>query len=110
MRSMTTTRLIVGRGMTTALLGAALLSLSPAAFSAGAADGPPAGTQTQDIQARRHALVEARLNRMANRLEIKASQQGAWKAYAATVESLPDTPHPSPPRDADAAALLRFKA
>lgn len=75
---------------------------------------PATGEAPADRQAAReqhiNARIQARLNRMAERLQIDASQQAAWAAYAQTVESLFTGGWSKPPADADAAALLRLRA
>jgi LTXXQ motif family protein len=55
--------------------------------------------------------INARLDKMAERLEIRASQQGAWATYRAMVIGLADTSGLTrPAADADAATLLRYRA
>ncbi len=91
-----------------------LLALSSlAAAAAPVQTAATEATAPQDSAARQQQLkarVQARLQRMAERLQIDASQQAAWAAYAQTVESLFAAARPKPPADADAAALLRFRA
>lgn len=57
-----------------------------------------------------HELVKARLDKLANRLEIKASQRPAWEAFAKAVEALADRPLKHPDEDADAPAIAHFRA
>jgi protein CpxP len=58
----------------------------------------PAGANHEQMsnheQMREHFRehIKARLDKLAERLEIKASQQPAWEAYAAAVESLMEQP------------------
>jgi hypothetical protein len=59
---------------------------------------------------RMRARMSQRLDRLAARLEIKASQQDAWAAYRKTVESTFGDRPQRPARDADAATLTRFRA
>ncbi|MGO9445525.1 MAG: Spy/CpxP family protein refolding chaperone [Thiobacillaceae bacterium] len=67
--------------------------------------------QSGTRHARLRMRLSARLDRMADRLEISASQQGAWGAYRAVVIGLADgSPPTRPAADADAAALLRYRA
>jgi hypothetical protein len=58
--------------------------------------------------------IKARLDKLAERLEIKASQQPAWEAFAASVESLADHPGQKPDmkKDAeeDAGAMIHHRA
>jgi len=49
------------------------------------------------------------LDKIAARLEIKASQQAAWSAYAQAIESMPPPKPPAAP-DGDAAAITRMHA
>jgi hypothetical protein len=56
------------------------------------------------------ARMKARLDTMANRLEIKASQQGAWDSFAKAVSAMPALSIKRPDPDADAATLARFGA
>ncbi len=57
-----------------------------------------------------HERIKSRLDKLHERLEISATQQTAWNAFAATMEALP-APHATPPGpNADAAAILHFRA
>jgi len=62
--------------------------------------------RTERMQAR----MSQRLDRLAARLEIKASQQEAWSAYRGTLQSMFQNRPQRPATDADAATLLRFRA
>ena len=58
-------------------------------------------------------MIQHRLDSAASRLEIKASQQSAWQAYAAAVQALGETDKLKPTQpdaDADAAAIARERA
>jgi len=57
-----------------------------------------------------HERLQRHLDRMAQRLEIKASQQAAWTAYTKTVESLFGSRPARPAADADAATIVRMRA
>lgn len=59
---------------------------------------------------RMRELIKARLDKLADRLEIKASQQPAWEAFAKAVAALADRPLKRPDEDADAAAIAHFRA
>jgi LTXXQ motif family protein len=96
--------------------GAALLIgalLAGAALSA-SADRPPEryhrGMGTPPSAEEMKAHLQRHLDKMAGRLEIKASQQGAWAAYAQAIEALGPPGHEPPPPDADAATLTRRHA
>ena len=54
--------------------------------------------------------TQARLDALAKRLQINASQQDAWNAYASTIESMFDMRPARPAADADAATIARFRA
>lgn len=62
--------------------------------------------------AQMQARMKAHLAKLHERLEIKASQESAWEAFAKSIEALPmgmdKTKRPGP--DADAATLARFRA
>ncbi len=51
-----------------------------------------------------------RLNKLANRLEIKASQQSVWEAYVKSVEAMPEKHADAPGHDADAATIAHDRA
>lgn len=98
------------KSITRSKLGAALLAagLALAAVTpVGAAPGPGfRGEMTPQMQER----MQARLDSMARRLEIKASQQDAWQAYAKVSKEMFDARPTPPAKDADAAALARHRA
>ena len=54
--------------------------------------------------------LKEKLDQSAQRLELKASQQNAWQAYAATVQALGSGPDNEPGKTADAATIARFHA
>jgi len=55
--------------------------------------------------------VDRHLDRLAARLEIRASQQEAWKSFATAVRGMvPATPPEAPTKDVDAAARARQAA
>ena len=85
-----------------ALLAVALLS------SAMAAD--PGVNRAQQRAQHRQQWVRVRLERDANRLEIKASQQAAWKEYASARTALADRAIARPASDADAATIAKAHA
>jgi phage protein D len=59
---------------------------------------------------RMHEHMKARLDKLAERLEIKSSQQGAWEAFSKSVEMLADRAVKNPNEDADAAAIASYRA
>lgn len=54
--------------------------------------------------------MKARLDKLAERLEIKSSQQGAWEEFAKSVEMLAERSVKRPDDDADAATIARYRA
>lgn len=110
------------RAIATAFLGGSLLAASVPALSHGPGHGGPGGPgygrfaeQMTDadrarMQERRQAGMKQRLDRMAERLDIKSSQQDAWAEYRKVRESLMGTPPQFPAKDADAATITRFRA
>jgi hypothetical protein len=57
-----------------------------------------------------HGHLKVRLNKLADRLEIKSSQQASWEEFAKSVESLSDRSVKMPGDDADAATISRYRA
>jgi hypothetical protein len=82
------------------------------AADAGKPPASPAGAATPADMAQRHqAMIQHHLDAAAARLEIKASQQSAWQAYAAAVKDLAaEGMPPRPDADADAATIARQRA
>jgi cell pole-organizing protein PopZ len=70
----------------------------------------PHGQMQQDWAPHRQQWVKAQLARMAERLEIKASQQGAWEAYAKVIGEAANVSIKMPDENADAAAIARAHA
>jgi cell pole-organizing protein PopZ len=79
-------------------------------MSAWAQPAQPQQTE-QNWAQHRQEVVKARLAKMAERLQINASQQKAWQTYAKVIE---DASNMSPPKKfdekADAAATIRSQA
>lgn len=81
---------------------------APLVWAAPAQNAPSA--PSAQMQERMQAYQQKRLDRMADRLEIRASQQGAWGAYVKVRKEL-FAARPTPPaQDADAATLARQRA
>ena len=57
-----------------------------------------------------HERIKNRLDKLAQRLEIKASQQAAWGEFAKSVEALAEHAAQKPGDDADALAISRYRA
>ena len=108
----------IARAVSVAVLGATLVATTVPAFSQAPGEGgrgPALRAQMSDadraqMRARMQARMSQRLDRLAARLEIKASQQDAWGQYRKTAESLMQDRPQRPARDADAATLMRFRA
>jgi hypothetical protein len=66
-------------------------------------------TQEQ-MQQHMQEHMKARLDKLAQRLEIKASQQAVWEDFAKSVETLPNRNAKKPADDADAATIARYHA
>lgn len=60
-------------------------------------------------QHRQH-WIKAKLSKMADRLEIKSSQQGVWQAFAKAVEEPLNIPMKKPDANEDAATMARRHA
>src|SRR5580693_3687568 len=98
------------RKNTVRLLTFAALSAALFANSAAWAAAPNAEAQ-QDWDKHRQEWVKHRLDRLADRLEIKASQQGAWQVYTKTIESIVgQSPVQKPEMKSDAAGMTRLRA
>ncbi len=87
-------------------LAGALLAAATGAMAQTAA--PPAPDAS--IQARRQQMMQARLDRLGQRLEVRASQEDAWQKYSQALRSFAAPPAPIPGPNADAATLMRFRA
>jgi hypothetical protein len=66
--------------------------------------------QKQMNQEKMHEHMKVRLDRLAERLEIKSSQQAVWEEFAKSVEMLADRNAKKPNDDADAATISRYRA
>jgi hypothetical protein len=76
------------------------------------ADTPAKEGMHADMVKHRQEMVKAGLSKAADRLELKASQQGAWQAFAKVIEETMAVPPkmPVPDPNADAATLTRQHA
>jgi hypothetical protein len=91
----------------TLLIGALLMSM---VNSVALANPEGQGDEWRPNPEKMHEHIKARLDKLANRLEIKASQQPAWDTFAKAVEALADVPANRPGENADAAAVAHFRA
>jgi hypothetical protein len=96
------------------LAASVALALS-AGWVAGVAAQAPAPADRAAMH-QRHGMehmqmkMKERIAKMAARLEIKASQQGAWGDYVKARESMWANPPVRPAKDADAATIARSRA
>lgn len=101
---------LMARGVASLALAASVISVAAPVLSQGADPGKPSATQDAAEEKRMREPVHARLERLAQRLEIKASQQQAWNAYVGVAQSMADTKLTRPGAEADAATLLRSRS
>ena len=64
----------------------------------------------EQMQQYRQEHMKIGLDRLAHRLEIKASQQAVWEDFAKSVETLADQNEKKPGDDADAATIAHYRA
>lgn len=93
------------RSLAALAVGASLWIVVPPAQSAAPDEGAP-----ERMQERMREHLQSRLDRLARRLELTASQQSAWSSYVAAVLTPAGAWPQRPGSDADAATLLRFRA
>ena len=91
-------------------IAAALVVAAPVFSQPTGANAPTASTSVDARHARIQHHLQARLDRMAERLQITSTQQAAWTSYANTIQSLFGTSLTRPAADADAARITRFRA
>lgn len=110
-------RTTIARSIAAALLGSAVLVTAVPAVSQPHGEGHRGARMSQMTDADRaqmrervQARMNQRLDRLAARLEIKASQQEAWDAYRKARASIFEARPQWPGRDADAATMTRFRA
>jgi hypothetical protein len=110
-------RTTIARTVAAALLGSAVLVTAVPALSQPHGEGHRGARHTQMTEAdraqmreRMQARMNQRLDRIAARLEIKASQQDVWDIYRRARASMFENRPSRPARDADAATLTRFRA
>ena len=89
-------------------LAAGALVAAASLTSVWAAD--PGGDHASRWSQHRQEWVRTRLQRDANRLEITASQQAAWREYASARSALAERSVSKPGRDADAATIAKYRA
>ncbi len=107
---MKTYRNFTTRSLAALAVAAALITAAAPVLSQPNTAGQPATAAGASRQDRMREHIQTRLNRMAEQLKLEPSQQDAWNAYAKTVEGMAGTSLTRPAADADAAALVRFRA
>jgi len=80
------------------------------AFAATPPTGDHATMHQQHRMERMQSKLKERIAKMASRLEITASQQGAWGEYVKARESMMANRPARPARDADAATFAKSRA
>lgn len=103
-------RTFIRRSLVSTVLAGSLIALAAPVYSNPASEKPVSAQDPAARQAHVRERVQAGLRRLAERLQLDASQQGAWSAYTKTVEGMMGGSWTQPPADADAAALMRFRA
>ncbi len=94
-------------GILTAIAFVLATAAVPAAFAAASEE---AATRHQQHMQKFQAHMKSRLDKMAARLEIKASQQAAWSDYVKAREAMLGDHPMRPAADADAASIARSRA
>lgn len=104
----------IGAALITGALSLSLGSAIAQPYGEGGRGPGPRAPMTEADRAQMHERMQARmrqrLDRLAARLEIKASQKGAWDEFRRTVTSMFKERPQRPGSDADAATLMRFRA
>ncbi|HUD26482.1 MAG TPA: Spy/CpxP family protein refolding chaperone [Burkholderiaceae bacterium] len=94
-----------------AILPALLLAALPLASMAQQARDPADPPHQARMHEYMQQSMQKHLDHLASRLEIRASQQEAWNAFATAVRGMvPDKPHERPAQSADAASRARLAA
>ena len=108
---MNTYRTFVARAVAAAGIALSLITLSaPLLSHADIGSSPVTAENAATRQNHMRERMSSRLDQMAKRLQINASQQDVWTAYTKTVESRIGTKLTRPADDADAATVARFRA
>jgi hypothetical protein len=96
----------LSHSLATFVLSATLFGVAAPAFS----EESPTSEKSSAHPEHKQVWLHFALDKMGERLEIKSSQMPAWKDYASAVEATPEWMEKRPPQDADAAALMQFRA
>ncbi|MPZ42173.1 MAG: hypothetical protein GEV05_01970 [Betaproteobacteria bacterium] len=110
-------RTTIARTIAAALLGSTVLVTAAPALSQPHGEGhrfqrmsQMTETDRAQMRERMQTRMSQRLDRLAARLEIKASQQDAWQVYRKARASIFENRPQRPARDADATTFTRFRA
>jgi len=86
-------------------------ALLMATWGSVAAAGPDGHADQMQMKSERmHELIKARLDKLAERLEIKSSQQGAWEEFTKAFEPPAERNIKKSDENADAATVARNRA
>jgi cell pole-organizing protein PopZ len=107
---MIVTRFNLRRMLAALAIGATLMSGLALPASAAAPSPSAADQGRQEWIRHRQQQLKVRLAKMAERLEIKSSQQAAWQIYASAYEAMMERPAGKPETNTDAASLARMRA
>jgi len=98
----------IKQGLLATIAGAAIMMTS--LYSVAMASPGGHHESMQMSQEKMHEHMKARLDKLAQRLEIKSSQQAVWEEFAKSVEVLADRNVKKPGDDADAATISRYQS
>ena len=95
------------RALPAVVISAALMTIG---YSTAWAHPMGSDEQKSACAEQQHGSINDRLDKMGERLEIKASQQAAWEAYAKAYKALADRHAKKPDQNADAVTFARYHA
>lgn len=98
---------IKGFLVTVAIAAVVVASINSVSMAEPGMQTEPGRQATADSPGER---IRDRLDKLSQRLEIRASQQAAWDRFAHSVEMLAEHDMRQPGEDADAAAIARYRA
>lgn len=104
---MTTIPYKYSRTLPAIIIGAALMAIG---YSTAWANPMWSDEQRPKCAEQQHRSINDRLGKIEERLEIKASQQAAWEAYAKAYMALKEQHAKEPDHNADAATSARYRA
>ena len=104
---MTTTSYKSFHALPAAIISAAVMAIG---YSTAWADHMGAGDQKPACAEQQHGSINNRLDKVEERLEINASQQAAWEAYAKAYRALAEQHAKKPDQNTDAATFANYRA